>query len=170
MKTIIVSAFPACGKSYATKYLNSIGYKTLDSDSCEFSWLKDELGNNTTIRNPNFIREYINHIKENIGKVDFIFVSSHKDVRIGLENNELNYTIVYPDKIMKNEWVGRCFNRGNTFEFCSLISKNFNIWIDEIKQEIFNTKFITGEIVLNNNNSYIMSVIDIISTHTGNYK
>ena len=32
-------------------------------------------------RNPEFPDNYIQPIKENIGKVDYIFVSSHKEVR-----------------------------------------------------------------------------------------
>ena len=41
MKTLVISAFPACGKSYATDKLIKKGYKVLDSDSSQFSWLKD---------------------------------------------------------------------------------------------------------------------------------
>lgn len=57
----------------------------LDSDSSNFSWVKDENGNNTKERNPEFPKNYIEHIKSNIGKVDVIFVSSHKVVREALE-------------------------------------------------------------------------------------
>ena len=39
MDTKIISAFPACGKTYAFKKLNENGYKILDSDSSEFSWM-----------------------------------------------------------------------------------------------------------------------------------
>ena len=35
-KTKIISAFPACGKTYAFKKLNEKGYKILDSDSSQF--------------------------------------------------------------------------------------------------------------------------------------
>ena len=40
-KTKIISAFPACGKTYAFKKLNEKGYKILDSDSSQFSWCYD---------------------------------------------------------------------------------------------------------------------------------
>ena len=39
MDTKIISAFPACGKTYAFKKLNENGYKILDSDSSKFSWM-----------------------------------------------------------------------------------------------------------------------------------
>ena len=39
MDTKIISAFPACGKTQAFKKLNENGYKILDSDSSQFSWM-----------------------------------------------------------------------------------------------------------------------------------
>ena len=65
IRTKIISAFPGTGKSY---YHNKNKETTLDSDSSNFSWIKDENGNNTTERNPKFPQNYIYHIKENIGK------------------------------------------------------------------------------------------------------
>ena len=38
-KTKIISAFPACGKTYAFEKLNENGYEILDSDSSKFSWM-----------------------------------------------------------------------------------------------------------------------------------
>lgn len=98
-KTIIVSAYPCCGKTYA--FENNKDYTILDSDSSKFSWIerkrtqeeldeikrvwesedhllsgegyinkiKDDI---IKVRNPHFIDDYLNHIKENIGKVDCI--------------------------------------------------------------------------------------------------
>jgi hypothetical protein len=83
-KTKIISAFPGVGKSvYHSKYPDI----TLDSDSSNFSWIKDDNGNNTEERNPDFPKNYIEHIKSNIGKYKYIFVSSHKEVRNALFDN-----------------------------------------------------------------------------------
>ena len=49
-----------------------------DSDSSVFSWIEV---NGKKERNPDFLSDYIEHIKSLIGKVDYIFVSSHGDVR-----------------------------------------------------------------------------------------
>ena len=38
-KTKIISAFPACGKTYAFEKLSENGYEILDSDSSKFSWM-----------------------------------------------------------------------------------------------------------------------------------
>lgn len=117
MNTKIISVFHACGKTYAFKKLNEKGYKILDSDSSQFSWCYDYNPVNSDkiekYRNPEFPKNYIQHIKENIGKVDYIFVSSHKEVRGALIENGIYFTLVYPGRKMKAEWVGRCFLRGS---------------------------------------------------------
>lgn len=167
-KTKIISAFPACGKTYAFEKLNNKGCTILDSDSSRFSWierdinsddLKDHIiawnpepcllgkgdgsmlltfvkildGNKIKVRNPEFPDNYIRHIKENIGKVDYIFVSTHKEVRDALIKNNLYFTLVYPGRKMKAEWVGRCFLRGSDEEFCRTIADNWDKWIDEME-------------------------------------
>jgi predicted nucleotidyltransferase len=83
MKTRIISAFPGTGKTY---FYNKNKETTMDSDSSQFSGVKDQNGNNTKERNPNFPKNYIEHIKENIGKYEFILVSSHKEVRNALKD------------------------------------------------------------------------------------
>jgi hypothetical protein len=129
MRTKIISAFPGTGKSYYHgKYPNT----TLDSDSSNFSWIKDENGNNTKERNPEFPQNYINHIKENIGKYKYIFVSSHKEVRDALLDNCLFFYLVYPSENRKDEFLERYRSRGNDEKFIKLISDNWEKWVREI--------------------------------------
>jgi hypothetical protein len=129
MRTKIISAFPGTGKSYYHgKYPNT----TLDSDSSNFSWVKDENGNNTKERNPEFPQNYINHIKENIGKYKYIFVSSHKEVRDALLYNCLFFYLVYPSENRKDEFLERYRSRGNDEKFIKLISDNWEKWVREI--------------------------------------
>jgi hypothetical protein len=129
MRTKIISAFPGTGKSYYHgKYPNT----TLDSDSSNFSWVKDENGNNTKERNPEFPQNYINHIKENIGKYKYIFVSSHKEVRDALLDNCLFFYLVYPGENRKDEFLERYRSRGNDEKFIKLISDNWEKWVREI--------------------------------------
>jgi len=129
MRTKIISAFPGTGKSYYHgKYPNT----TLDSDSSNFSWVKDENGDNTKERNPEFPQNYINHIKENIGKYKYIFVSSHKEVRDALLDNCLFFYLVYPSENRKDEFLERYRSRGNDEKFIKLISDNWEKWVREI--------------------------------------
>lgn len=121
-KTRIISAFPACGKTY----LFENGYEgkvILDSDSSKFSWNEDGT------RNQDFPNNYIQHIKDSIGKADYIFVSSHIDVRKALVENDLNWVYVVPHTDCLNEWVGRCYLRGNTKEFIDTMIKNWDNWV-----------------------------------------
>lgn len=119
-KTVVVSAFPCCGKTYAFEnYQNK--YSMLDSDSSQFSWCYeyDPTNSDNVIkyRNPEFPKNYIDHIKENIGKVDIIFVSSHLQVRQAMTEAGIYYCTVYPKPEMLNEWVGRMYRRGNDESF-----------------------------------------------------
>ena len=119
--TKIISAFPACGKTYVFK--NFMDQVILDSDSSKFSWVCVADQN---VRHPDFPQNYINHIKENIGKVDYILVSTHENVRRALEEAGIDFYLVYPERNLKEEWIGRCFLRGNRENFCWLIADNWD--------------------------------------------
>ena len=96
MKTKVFSVFPACGKTWLYEHQNDFNLKILDSDSSNFSW-KDEkytlpdFGDgcqygHRKVRDPEFPKNYIAYIKEQLEKdeYDFIFVSSHEEVRKAL--------------------------------------------------------------------------------------
>jgi hypothetical protein len=134
MKTRIISAFPGTGKSY---FYNENKETTIDSDSSEFSWVKDEQGNNTKERNPNFPQNYIDHIKENIGKYEFIFVSSHKEVRDALKYNCIFFYLVYPADRRKEEFIKRYIDRGSPSGFVKLIENKWEEWLKECEFETY---------------------------------
>ena len=138
MNTVVISGFPAVGKTQFVK--NRKDLKVLDSDSSNFSWTKDNEGNNTKERNPNFPNNYIQHIKDNLGKVDVILVSSHDIVRKALEDNEIKYYLVYPDKDLKEEYIDRYIVRGNNTNFIDFINDNWDKFIDDIDNETFPLK------------------------------
>lgn len=154
MNTKIYSIFPACGKTWLYEHQEDYDLKILDSDSSNFSWLytnTDENGNIIRgvrkIRNPGFPNNYIKHIKENIGKYDCIFVSSHSSVREALDKEGIDFTIVYPEHCCKAEWVGRCFVREKNGESgcgAEVMYNNFDQWI----RECFETGINHKEIVL----------------------
>ena len=132
--TIVISAFPACGKSYTYKNFNGKPYTMLDSDSSKYSWIYEN-GIKTDKRNPNFIEDYMAHIKENIGKVDCIFVSSHKDVRQALRDNNIKYFMVYPSLDMKEEMLNRMKERGNDDKFIAFQRDHFEEFVTDIIME-----------------------------------
>ena len=135
--TKVISAFPGCGKTYCFNKYKDSNVKILDSDSSEFSWVKDENGNNTKERNSEFPNNYIQHIKDSLGKVDIIFVSSHETVRDSLKNNNIEYIIVYPSLDSKEEYINRYISRGNNEGFINFINSNYENFIKDIKNETY---------------------------------
>lgn len=138
MKTKIISAFPGTGKSF---YHKNHPETTLDSDSSLFSWIYDTDGdkvldvNNKPIRNNQFPQNYIEHIKSNIGKYEYIFVSSHKEVREALVDNCLLFYLIYPDYNDKEIYIERYKQRGSSDDFIKLIENNWEEWIEELEDQ-----------------------------------
>lgn len=158
MDTKIYSIFPACGKTWLYEHQEDYNIKILDSDSSQFSWLeyplihkdynnKPDKAQSVKVRNPDFPNNYIKHIKENIGKYDCIFVSSHASVREALDAEGIDFTIVYPEQSRKAEWVGRCFIREQNGESgcgTKVMYDNFDKWVGEC----FETGINHNEVVL----------------------
>ena len=119
-ETLVVSAFPGCGKSHL--FRNKGEKKILDSDSSKFN--KSE-----------FPQNYIEHIKSNIGRVDIILVSSHKEVRDALVNEGISFTLVYPIKDIKDQYIQRYIDRGNDGKFVDLLKQNWDNWTDELENQ-----------------------------------
>jgi hypothetical protein len=123
--TILVSAFPGIGKSYATDVLRKAGHNVSDSDSSLFP-------------KTSFPQSYLAHIKTLIeqGNIDYLFISSHKDVREGLEEMGLKYYLMYPDpkQDLKEEFMERYIQRGSPPAFLELMSKQFEIFVESCAQ------------------------------------
>lgn len=121
MNTLIISAFPACGK---TRFFvdNQHDIKILDSDSSTFD-------------KTDFPANYIDHIKSNIGKVDIIMISSHEDVRKELSKNEIIFTLIYPMKDCRDEWRSRMMKRGSSFESTEMIQDNWVLFLDSCNSQ-----------------------------------
>lgn len=118
-RTKLISAFPGTGKSY---FFDNSFLKVLDSDSSNF----DKSG---------FPENYIKHIKDNIGKADVILISSHKDVRDALVENNIKFTLVYPDKSLKEEYLKKYKERGNDEKFITLLENNWDNWLEELNNQ-----------------------------------
>lgn len=128
MNTIIISAFPGTGKTYLTSH-NDTGLVISDSDSSKFS--KDK-----------FPANYIEHIKKRIGYVDIILVSSHKEVRQALVDAGLWFTLIYPTRESKIEFLNRYRERKNTYSFVELLYEHWDMWLDELETQEKCTKIL----------------------------
>lgn len=162
--TKIFSVFPVSGTTYATKKLTEEGYKVLELDSSEYShkyynFSVDDYKVNR-VKNPSFPQNYIKAIKEAIGEYDFIFISTHKEVREELEKNNIIYSLVYPNHSMKNEWVGRCYLKGDK-ELCDKLANNWDQWNKELDNVTYSKDGCTNKVFLNSSydTRYLYDVI-----------
>lgn len=141
------SVFPLCGKTYCT---NKLGINAIDSDSSQFSWIIKE---GEKIRNPDFPRNYIEHIKDEITKHDYVFVSSHQEVRTALENEGIPFVLVYPHRSLLFNWIDRYQKRDfNGFPLKVLIN-NWDKWHDELDKQKCYKRIILKE------NEYLSDVL-----------
>lgn len=108
----IICAFPLTGKTYAVKNGN---IDAVDSDSSQFSWIVNEDGTRT--RNPEFPKNYVEHIKEMYEKHEYVFVSTHKAVMEELLRQGLSFSIIRPRRWLCKAWCKRYKRRKeNGFE------------------------------------------------------
>ena len=116
IKTIVVSAFCGTGKTYICK--NS------DKKFIEYECWKYNDGN--------FPKNYIDDIKSSLGKVDVIFISTNSVVLNKLISIGIKIILVYPQIGLKHIYLDRYKNRGSSSDFISMISKNWDKWINEL--------------------------------------
>jgi len=121
MQTIILSAFPGTGKTYFCKNVaqNFPGQNLVVKDS-----------DSSTFDKSDFPANYMKHIKEQIGKVDVLCVSSHQEVRDAMEEAGIEYYAVTPDAALKNEYLQRFEDRGSPAGFITYIEEHWEGWTD----------------------------------------
>lgn len=128
--TLVISAYPCCGKSYMYKNYQ-YRWSILDSDSSDFRWLSKE----EKIENPDFPNNYIKHIQDNIGKVDIICVSSHLKVRELMTKAGIEFCTVYPERGLLDEWIGRMYRRGSDKSFIDFQIEHWDQFMKDICTE-----------------------------------
>lgn len=141
--TMLVAAFPGTGKSHYVNYGEGSGYMpqgfATDSDSSKFD-------------KASFPKNYIEHIKQKISEgYARVFISSHKDVRNALVENNLPFVLIYPAKELKEEYLERYRQRGNNEKFIQLVLDNWDNWLDECKSQTgcFHIELKSGQFVSN---------------------
>ncbi len=118
-KTKLVMGFPGVGKSYFCKHST---LNILDAESSEFDKKK-------------FPQNYIEYIKSNLGKIAIILISSHDVVRNELVRQGIPFTLVYPNRPLKEEYQRRYRKRGDHKSFIQLFEDNWHKWITELQNQ-----------------------------------
>jgi hypothetical protein len=159
----IVSAFPGCGKSYI--YNNpdkfNLTQMTVEDGGSKLQLVDPRafiFGNPTPVfdsdsslfNEKDFPENYVNYIKRVRDEYQYshlVFVSSHKDVRQLLQDNGVEFTLVYPDRSLKDEYLNRYRERGSDFAFQELLVNNWDKWITSCDNDPTSNKLIlqTGQ-------------------------
>jgi len=164
IKTVIISAFPGTGKTQCVKdKLDSDSlFKFTDSDSSRFSWIEK---NGNKERNLDFPNNYFDHInKEYIGKKDYVFISTHKEVRDYMTKNNIYFNLVYPHRSLKDEYIMRYKARGNDPKFIKMMYDKWDGFIEELENE----KKCTHTVL--NSGQYINDIFSMYSLFTNRKK
>ena len=154
MNTKIIAAFPGTGKSYIKNNITFL--KTSDSDSTSFSWLVKD---GEKVRDPRFPKNYIRYIKDLYYKnvMDYIFVSTHKEVIQELNDSGLEFVVVYPKRSDKEIYLNRYKERGSDEKFIELLDNLFDSFIDDIENNVDESRRIEL-----NHNEYLANIINEI--------
>jgi hypothetical protein len=126
MKTKIIAAFPGTGKSYfASSPDHSISVTDLDSHSYTSGY-----GDDGKVRNPDFPNNYLADIKKTIGSIDLLLVSCQPEVIAALRKLGLKFTLVYPERVLRDEYVRRFEVRGSSQFFTNQLSNSWDHFLD----------------------------------------
>ena len=82
-----------------------------------------------SVDNPDFPNNFIQYIKENIGKVDVIFVDSDIRIRQWLNEAKIKFVTVYPWSSCLQEWIGRMYLCDHSD---TIIRYRINGWHNEV--------------------------------------
>lgn len=116
----ILSAFPGCGKSH----LFATPSKLLISDSDSSQFDKAE-----------FPYNYVDHIQEKHRVNDLCLVSSHAEVRAEMKQRNLRYTLVYPARSCKAEYLARYARRGSPASFIEMMERQWDDFLDSCEAD-----------------------------------
>ncbi|CAL1778151.1 hypothetical protein ABNavy71_042 [Acinetobacter phage AB-Navy71] len=143
-----ISAFPGTGKSsiYGNAPKNGLWplrtsgtfvFRGIPSKDMAFVYDSDS----SLFDKAEFPANYIRHMKEIIqrhaGENYLVLSSSHAEVRSEMQKIGIPYTLVYPDRSLKDEYIARYKRRGSPEAFIKLMSEKWDDFIDSCE---FDTK------------------------------
>ncbi len=119
MKTVICAAFCGSGKTFICE-------KT-DIKAIEIEyWKYIEKG---------IQKQYIKDIKKQIGKVNYIFISTDPESLKLLNKEGFDITLIYPENELREEYLNRYIERDSSTDFIGSFMKYWNPWINELKEQ-----------------------------------
>lgn len=121
-KTLVISAYTCCGKTYASKHMKD--YDILDIDVSKFKTIK-RLPNEEEVEKERQWWESSLHLMS----VDVVFVDSDIRIRQWLDKAKINFVTVYPWSCCLSEWIGRMYLCDHSD---TIIRYRINEWHNEV--------------------------------------
>jgi hypothetical protein len=126
----VICAFAGLGKTTFAKQHPDI---CIDMESSWWSKIPvqkysefEDNGEQEFINNPNFPENYVKAIQENVGKYEYILISSSIYVQELLRKNNIFYYLIYPTPDKKEEYVKRYIGRQSSMKFIDCITRNWD--------------------------------------------
>lgn len=120
-KTVLCAAFCGTGKTYMSKNFKD-NYTEVEC------W---------KYREGDFPKNYTQDVINKLGKTKYLFISTDPIVLKALHNLDIEILLIYPKNELRNEYLDRYIDRDDPYDFIGTIMKNWNIWIDELKEQIY---------------------------------
>ena len=144
MKTMIISAFPSCGKTYLYKNQNELTFPNCNGKLIHYSFIDSE--SSKYEKCDGWEKRYVDDIISHIGTVDFIFIALKDTVLNELASRNIPFITVAPDSaeytdeseraekhmLVKQQWIGRIILRNNSHihDFPTWLNKLIENWDD----------------------------------------
>lgn len=116
----VICGFPGTGKRWAIQRLKDM-CDIVYVDDIEFKWIGTIL-RDFGLRYP---KVFVNQIKKLQETHDFIMVSSDREVRDVLNAYHIEYHIVYPNVMLKNEYIGRAYLNQYSDDYIKRLNDNW---------------------------------------------
>jgi hypothetical protein len=117
--TVLCAAFCGTGKTHICNQ------NDINAIEIEYWKYKDE----------GLQKEYVNDVKNQIGNVDYIFLSTEPEGLKLLKDEGFNITLIYPENELRNEYLDRYIDRDSSYDFIGTFMKYWNLWINELKEQ-----------------------------------
>lgn len=120
MNTIICASFCGTGKTH----LCSSSQRYIEFECWEY-------------QNDDFPINYVSDIKSQIGRVNYIFISTNPVILKELYKSGIDIILVYPKFELKEEYIKRYKDRGSSDDFIEMLNRNWHDWITELHEQTY---------------------------------
>lgn len=167
MNTMIISAFPACGKTYLYENQDELIFK-YHGKNRKFSFF--DFTSSDYKKDDGWEKQYVSDLEKKIGTVDFLFISQYEEILQELNERNIPFSVVAPSnsewisdnerQLIKQQWFGRFILRDNSH------IKNFEEWLELLKNKYDEwtsvdhlTKYNPASFFLLDGNQYLSDII-----------